>query len=262
MAEDIHPLNRKQIFRKALEARAAGVLYDRDNSRQEDCFRGSIDRFCEIAEVLRGCRRVLDVGAGTGLLLSLLRHMGHECFALDVEDIRDADRVIFPSKIVEFTRCNVEVDPIPYPDGFFDAVVCAQTLEHFTYSHLAPVREMRRVLRVGGILEVDVPNAVCWRNRSRILRGKQITWDYRKHYLLAEPVLYKGKHFFPDRHNRDFTLEELRMLLLEAGFQVFGAHYLKSPRYRQGLDSLRSLASAVRDCVPSFRKSIIAFGRK
>jgi len=215
MAEDIHPLNRKQIFRKALEARAAGVLYDRDNSRQEDCFRGSIDRFCEIAEVLRGCRRVLDVGAGTGLL-----------------------------------------------DGFFDAVVCAQTLEHFTYSHLAPVREMRRVLREGGILEVDVPNAVCWRNRSRILRGKQITWDYRKHYLLAEPVLYKGKHFFPDRHNRDFTLEELRMLLLEAGFQVFGAHYLKSPRYRQGLDSLRSLASAVRDCVPSFRKSIIAFGRK
>jgi hypothetical protein len=108
MEEDIPRLNRKRIFRMASEARAAGVLYDRNDPRQEDCFRGSINRFCEIAAFLRGYRRVLDVGAGTGLLLSLLHHLGHECFALDVEDISGCRSVIFPSKIVEFTRCNVK----------------------------------------------------------------------------------------------------------------------------------------------------------
>lgn len=121
--------------------------------------------------------------------------------------------------------------------------------------------EMKRVLKPGGIIEVDVPNAVCFRNRSRILRGKHITYDYRKHYLYEKPVVYKGKEYYPDRHNREFTLEELRLLLSEAGFAEVEVRYLKSRRYREGLDRVRSIATVFKDAVPSFRKSLIAFAR-
>ena len=90
---------------------------------------------------------------------------------------------------------------------------------------------MRRVLGAGGIVEIDVPNAASFRNRSRMLRGKHITYDYREHYL-PEPVLYNGHSFFPLRHNREFTRDELALLLEEAGFGEIEASFLKSRRHR------------------------------
>ena len=157
---------------------------------------------------------------------------------------------------------NVGVDPLPFEDASFDAAVCCQCLEHFTHSHLFAIKEIHRVLKVPGILEVDVPNAVCFRNRSRMLRGKHITWDYKDHYLFAEPISYRGMSFFPDRHNREFTLEEAKFLLKEGGFQNIDAWHLKSRRYRTGLSKALNLGSMLRDVVPSLRKSIIAFGYK
>ena len=79
---------------------------------------------------------------------------------------------------ISFNICNVEADSHPFKNDFFDAVSCCQALEHFSHSHLGPVLEMRRVLKVGGVIELDVPNVVSFRNRSRMLRGKNITYDY------------------------------------------------------------------------------------
>jgi SAM-dependent methyltransferase len=258
----VHDLSKREIFHKALKLKESGKLYNPANAACNEHFAGSIDRFCEIAYRLRACLKVLDVGAGDGLLLSLLKELGHDCYALDIIDPTASNPEIFGAKKIEFKKCNVEVDVIPYGQYFFDAVVCCQALEHFTHSHLHAVREMHRVLKVGGIIEIDVPNAVCFRNRSRMLRGKHITWDYEKHYLHAEPVLYKGLSFFPDRHNREFTLQELMALLHAAQFKVLDVYFLKSTRYRTGIEMVRTLGSMARDIVPSFRKSLIAFGEK
>jgi len=258
----VHNLSKKQIFRKALELRSEGILYDLRDKGQENGFKGSIDRFCEIAARLRNFRRILDVGAGGGVLLSLLFELGHDCCAVDINDLPSSEPKIFKEKNIDFKLCNVEVDPIPYPDGYFDGIVCCQALEHFTHSHLPAIQEMHLKLRHGGLLEVDVPNAVSFRNRTRMLRGKNITWDYEKHYLYAEPVQYKGKSFFPDRHNREFTLYELVTLLKAAGFRNIDAYHLRSMRYRTGMERVRGVGTFLRDTVPSMRKSLIAFGEK
>lgn len=255
-------LSQREIFRKALDFRKNGRLYDVDSDRQENDFRGSIDRFCWIAREFQGKQRVLDIGAGNGILLSLLHELGHECHALDVVDQRDAFASIYRHKNIAFNLCNVEADPIPYPDGFFDALSCCQALEHFSHAHLPAVQEMHRVLKPGGIIELDVPNVVCFRNRWRMIRGKNITWDYEKHYLREKPILYKGMSFFPDRHNREFTLQELRLLLEAAGFRKVRVFFMKSRRYRTGLSRIRGLGSMLRDAVPSLRKSLIAFAEK
>lgn len=52
-----------------------------------------------------------------------------------------------------------QADPIPFDDGYFDAISCCQTFEHFTHSHLPPLLEMKRKLAPGRIIEIDVPNA-------------------------------------------------------------------------------------------------------
>jgi SAM-dependent methyltransferase len=255
---------RARLFRRALELRAQGRLYDLADAGLDDVFRGSVDRFVEIAWRLEGCTRVLDVGGGHGMLVALLASLGHQCHAVDHEDMRarypaaydPEDRHGTP---IGFAACNVEVDPLPFADGAFDAVVCCQVLEHFSHSHLPAVREMRRVLAPGGLIEIDVPNVASFRNRSRLLRGRNITYDYAEHYLHAQPVLYGGRSFFPLRHNREFTRAELHLLLAEAGFRDIEVSFLKSRRWRTGLSRLRSIGTSLKDAVPSFRKSLIAF---
>ncbi len=253
-------MSHRMVLRDALALRRSGRLYERTDTELEDQFHGSVDRFSLIAAAMAGRARILDIGSGRGLLLALLALRGHECHAVDYCDRRDQ----FPAaaRTVAFRQCNVEVEPLPYPDGYFDGITCCQVLEHFSHSHLPAVREMHRVLKPGGLLEIDVPNVACWRNRWRLLRGKNITWDYRTHYLHAEPVLAHGRSFYPVRHNREFTCDELRMLLSEAGFAAPRVDFLKSRRVRPGVARVLSLGSGLRDALPGLRKSLIAFAVK
>lgn len=253
--------NHKSVLRLAVRLRSEGRLFRRGNPELEDLFKGSIDRFCEIAVRLAGAHRVLDVGAGQGLLLSFLTELGHECHALDVQDQASAYPDTY-GKGIGFQVCNIEADVLPYPDASFDAVVCCQVLEHFSHSHLPAVQEMRRVLRPGGVLEIDVPNVASFRNRFRLLRGKNITYDYAAHYLQAIPILHKGMSYYPLRHNREFTKDELELLLHLSGFQRYEVSFLKSRRYREGIQRMRSVGTAMKDMIPSLRKSLIAFAYK
>jgi SAM-dependent methyltransferase len=258
--QTIQQLSRAQIMAFALGKRASGEYYDLDDAVLEDAFRGSIDRFCDIAFAFRESPRVLDVGSGNGLLLALLKLLGHEVHSVDLVD-HSADDV-YRRHAIPFEICNVEADPLPFDTGSLDAVSCCQALEHFTHSHLPAVLEMRRVLTPGGMIELDVPNAACYRNRTRMLRGKHITWDYAEHYLHAKPIVYKGREYYPIRHNREFTRDELQLLLREAGFREIDVRFLNSRRYRTGLERIRSVGTALKNLAPPLRKSLIAFARK
>lgn len=260
LTQSVHALTKSGIKRAALEWRNRGAYYDRSQPHLEDNFRGSIDRFCDIACEFRNCRRVLDVGSGDGLLLALLKLLGHEVFAVDLVDRSQDD--LYRRHDIPFRICNIEAEPLPFETESMDAVSCCQALEHFTHSHLPAVLEMKRVLKPGGMIELDVPNAVSFRNRSRMIRGKHITYDYREHYLLAQPIVYRGREYYPLRHNREFTRDELALLLREAGFRDIDARHLKSRRHREGLERLKTAGTALKDAVPSLRKSLIAFARK
>lgn len=253
---------RKSLYRKILQMGISGRLFGPAMDDYQIPFFGSVDRYSIIAHALEGRKRVLDIGAGSGILLAILHELGHECYALDWTDaFRNKNPEIYLKRPIDFRKSFIEIDPFPYEDNFFDAITCCQVLEHFTHSHLHAVREMHRILKPGGILELDVPNATDLRNRLRVLRGKHITWDYEKDYLYKEPVFYKNHSFF-DRHNREFTKDELAILLKAGGFMNIHVEFLKSARYRPGFGRIRSMGSALRDIVPSFRKSIIGFGTK
>ncbi len=90
-------------------------------------------------------RRVLDVGAGTGKLTSLLRI--DTCDVTAVEPLANMRRNFRRSvREVEVTRGTAE--SIPFPDDSFDTVVVGQAFHWFD----APkaLDEISRVLRIGG----------------------------------------------------------------------------------------------------------------
>jgi len=257
-----HRRSYRQILDEVLQIQKCGDLGFENDPRLREVLLGSVYRYSRVAWIVQGRHKILDVGSGTGLLAGILSRRGHDCHGIDIMHQTESVPMPYIKNRIKYSNCNVEIDRFPFPDGTFDAVVCGQTLEHFTHSHLPAMLEIFRVLKEGGLIEVDVPNVASFRNRLRLLRGKNITWDYRDHYIHSKPTLYSGRSFFPVRHNREFTKHELKLLLSEAGFESVVVHFYSDPNQRLGFSRYKSAGSFLRNLIPSWRKSLIGTGIK
>jgi SAM-dependent methyltransferase len=131
--------------------------------------------------------RVLDLGCGDGRLTMELS--ATELTAADVSPVglERARRRLPSARIVE-----LEPDaPLPFEDGAFDLVLCAETIEHVRDVQLL-VSEVRRVLRPGGLFAATTP--------ANLAVGRR-----------PDPL---------SPHLRFFTRRSLRRLLGELGFGI------------------------------------------
>jgi methionine biosynthesis protein MetW len=165
----------------------------------------NIRYFAELGVV--GEARILDVGCGNGYQLAPLAHR-HEVYGLDVSAVNVGKA---SEKGVKAVLHDVEA-PFPYPDGFFDVVVCSEILEHLFFPE-KPLAECLRVLKPGGRLIVTVPNLYCLRNRLSVFLGKgAIFIEYPENKI----------------HIRFFSIKGMRALLEKNGFKtvkVLGQHF-------------------------------------
>jgi SAM-dependent methyltransferase len=101
--------------------------------------------------------QLLDVGVGSGRLLRYLEAEGADgalrLHGIDLDPLRLA-QLYKPDRWL-LARADVEAG-LPYADGCFDIVVCEQVLEHLSRPQ-AVMRDIRRVLRPGGLLVAGVP---------------------------------------------------------------------------------------------------------
>ncbi|MFW3170168.1 class I SAM-dependent methyltransferase [Geodermatophilus sp. CPCC 206100] len=105
-------------------------------------------------------RRVLDLGAGTGLLTAVVAAAGHDVVAVDPSGEMLAElRARHPG--VQALVGGAE--EIPLPDADVDAVVAGQAAHWFRPAPAAA--EMRRVLRPGGVV------GLVWNTRD-----EQVPW--------------------------------------------------------------------------------------
>lgn len=90
-------------------------------------------------------RRILDLGAGTGLLTEALVAAGHEVVAADVSPDMLAR---LTERLPSVPTLVASAEELPLPDADVDVVVAAQAAHWFDPP--AAAREFRRVLRPGG----------------------------------------------------------------------------------------------------------------
>ena len=95
--------------------------------------------------------KVLNVGAGTGDDLSVIKRFG-EIHAVDIDP--KALELIPKKLVVEKKACDI--CSMPYPDCFFDLVVAFDVLEHIETDTEA-VNEIGRVLKPNGFFIFTVP---------------------------------------------------------------------------------------------------------
>lgn len=116
--------------------------YSRLNSisrnRKTDISQKGVDEIIAIAGPITG--RILDAGCGKGYLLSLIRNTNSraELHGCDIADLGERRQ--------HFRFEQSDLANLPYPDRFFDLVICAHTLEHVIPVFQA-VAELKRVCR-------------------------------------------------------------------------------------------------------------------
>jgi SAM-dependent methyltransferase len=160
---------------------------------------------------------LLDVGCGGGLFLGMMRGRGVPGMGLDSS--REAALVAWREQGVPVVCGNLEQCPIA--EGTFAAVSMFHVLEHLRDPR-AYLEAARRLLRPGGRLIVQVPNAACWQFR---LLGRR--WNG-----LDVP-----------RHLVNFRARDLAALLEATGFHVIRRKYFSLRDNPAGLAS--SLAPAL-----------------
>lgn len=108
---------------------------------------------------------------------------------------------------IDYRNVNVETEPLPYEDDSFDVLLLCEVLEHFTNDPLAALRNIKRVLKPGGILILTTPNVNRLENVARMIAGENIYGPYSGY----------GPY---GRHNREYTAQELERLLAYLGFDI------------------------------------------
>lgn len=192
---------------------------DGDYSKFESMFKNIFQkRYGIIHRFSNKPKRVLDVGASTGIMLDLFKEDGCETWGVEpsISAKKSSEK---GHKII-----NTNFEHAKLPENYFDVIVLNHTLEHMD-DPVFVLRKAHRLLRVNGVIFVDVPNAGGI--AAKIL-GKH--WPYR----------------LPLEHKHQFTKESLQMEFNKSGFNVIhfesrsGIFEYANPQ-KEFIDSLFSL---------------------
>lgn len=236
--------------------------------------------------------KVLDVGAGVGIYSLILAKMGLKCHAIDTWAEYDDSNSMGPrDKIlsrleknkVSVLYCDILKSPLPFADGSFDLVLFTDVLEHFVASKKV-LKEISRILRRGGFLVIETPNAACLQNRLRLLFGKSV-YSNLEYWFNAEP--YFG-------HIREYSIGEIHQMLKwtdiqpQKGFLTSSSkiateisirkhrtsdsttwldswssrEYIPEFRVRSPADLAKAVYLGLTFLFPALRETIIVLGRK
>ena len=163
---------------------------------------------------------ILDVGASPFYLLHRAMEAGaRQChgiyFSNDAHPLKDIEKIYSPFGSIELSHANIETDDLPFADNSVDIVTACEILEHCEYFPFRFAREIRRVLKPGGLLCLTVPNVCSIANIIKLIFQKNIYMKYR-----SDPT---------GRHKHEYTLSELIAFVQFLGLDVVKAGFFPSP---------------------------------
>lgn len=154
---------------------------------------------------------ILEIGAVPCQFTYLLDAGGYDVTGFDLD----------PSRIAPFTNehgldvleCDIEREKFPIESNTVDVVLLTEVLEHLRINPLHTVREIRRVLRPGGVLYLTTPNQYNIQRLWDLVHGKGTIPFAHEEFSKIERIGHMG-------HVREYAPADVRDLLEREGLVV------------------------------------------
>ena len=167
--------------------------YHRDSSyiKATDQFKNIFEKRVAIISKFKSKGKVLEVGASTGLFLSLMKNLDWEVLGVEPSGTSssEARKRDIPMLNTTFELANLKTSS-------FDVVILNHVLEHIT-NPIVALKKARKLLKKEGIIFIDVPNFA-----SLTARIQKTGWKY----------------LLPKEHKWHFTPTSLFLILEKEGF--------------------------------------------
>ena len=153
--------------------------------------------------------RVLDIGCQGGHQLALIAQDYEEVYGLD---IAPHDEIWATIPQTKFLVHDVDSSPLPFPDEYFDCILCTMVLEH-VFDVFGLVREIARIMKRGGTCLLAVPNIAFFKHILSLIRDRVPRTG-------ANEVPFSVKQGWDGQHLHYFTHTEVGWLLDQNGIEV------------------------------------------
>lgn len=187
--------------------------------------------------------RLVDLGGGISAHNGVLAQLGMIVYVVDMLDDYWEHKATAPSSItqevellqawgVRFIRHEVLTYDLTahFADNPLDAVTSFHCIEHLHHSPRRVLESAMRVLKPGGTMLIEVPNAANARKRLALLCGRTNYGSYNSFYY-NEPFV---------GHVREYTVGDLRQLAQNLGasiYRVFGKNNSVYGEWVEGIPS-------------------------
>jgi len=198
----------------------ASQLTDEESAYIETQLQANLKKFKNQADIVAKHlalqkAKVLDIGCGGGLFLSLLKQAGAEVTGIELSDSRAQ---------YAKTKHGLEINKYPIENEFwqkdyadhFDAVTLWDVIEHVNYPFEA-LQSAARVLKPGGLLLIDTPCRDSFYHQFGAFTYR-LTGGRFPTFLNA---MYSS-HLFG--HKQIFSTGEMKNLFETVGFEVIDLH--------------------------------------
>ncbi|MCJ7662698.1 MAG: class I SAM-dependent methyltransferase [Desulfobacterales bacterium] len=148
-------------------------------------------------------KKILDVGCAGGMTGKALRDKGFkEIVGIEVnEEVALRGKSYYDTLIVG----DVEKIKLPFERGHFDCILYGDVLEHLV-DPWKVLKEHNALLKMEGIIICSIPNIRHYQIIEKLIFNG--TWEYTEYGILDRT------------HLRFFTLDSIRRMLRETGFEI------------------------------------------
>tara|TARA_B100001765_G_C19484798_1_gene330716 strand:+ start:522 stop:1265 length:744 start_codon:yes stop_codon:yes gene_type:complete len=170
----------------------------------------------DIVDIVKETKILLDIGCGTGLNANFLKEKGYEIYGIDVSQIAidKFNKKGFKGKIMDISQT------LKFEENFFDVVFASEVIEHVSYTE-GFLKEVKRILKPGGILYLSTPNSSFWPYRVLSLLGFTLSQAQHKGHVR----FFNKKSLLQTFKDNQFQIEKycsrIMLVIIPFDFRVF-----------------------------------------
>ena len=148
-----------EYFYNNIESDKEGIVR---NLKQRNSRERRNGRKLKLLEKIQGSKgTMLDVGCGLGLFVKNASDMGWVVQGIDV----NKDLIKYGKDTFNINLCCTTLKKAEFPNGHFDVITTYNLLDHLR-EPLLFLREIERVLKPGGIIDINVHDAGGWKAKK------------------------------------------------------------------------------------------------